>query len=133
MKLKAPIVTKTYLLASSRCIDAVDLWTVGGVANSLEDGSFSGVCFTNNEDSELDIWDFGKILLCRHSTKFATIKTGQGGAHGEFAGIATRDRNYIAWCVDDKHFQKLMHKYCTKTADRLERSCTFMATGYLTR
>ena|SRR6266850_2239966 len=73
---------RTYQLTIARWINAVDLRTLGGVANSLQDRSLACVCFSNNEDSELDVWDLGKILLCIHSTKVAIRRTGQG----EFAG-----------------------------------------------
>jgi hypothetical protein len=61
--------TRTYPLVSSPWARPVDLWTLGGVANPLKDRCLSGVRFSNNEDSELDFWDFRKTvsrlrLLC---------------------------------------------------------------------
>jgi len=61
--------TRTYQLAISRWFNPVDLWTLRGVTDSLQDGRFSCVCPSNNEDSERDIRDSGEILLCVHSTK----------------------------------------------------------------
>ena len=34
----------------------VDLWTFGGIANSLQDGSLSRVCSSDYENSEPDVW-----------------------------------------------------------------------------
>ena len=55
----------TYLLTLSQWTKPIDLWTLGGIANSLQDRSLPCVCPSNNEDSELEIvGDFGEDLLC---------------------------------------------------------------------
>jgi hypothetical protein len=108
--------TRTYSLARP-----VDLWTVGGVANSLKDGCLSGVCFSDDEDTELDIWSFGKILLCSHSANVAIGKTGQrGGVHSEL-GVAVRDRTNMLDLGDTVHLM-------SRSGARIwaQPSCTFM-------
>jgi hypothetical protein len=55
MRLEVPQGTTTYLLASFRRINAVDHWTVGGVADPLKNGCLPRICFFNNKDSELDV------------------------------------------------------------------------------
>jgi hypothetical protein len=55
MRLNVPLGTRTYPLAISPGDKPVDHWTLTGVTNSLQDGGLSGVCSSNNEDSELDI------------------------------------------------------------------------------
>jgi hypothetical protein len=46
----------------------VDLWTFGGIANSLQNRGLASVCSSDNEDSELEIvGDFGEELLCVHA------------------------------------------------------------------
>ena len=52
---------RTYPLAISLCITPIDLWTLRGVTDSLQDGGLAGVRSSNDEDSELDIsGDSGK-------------------------------------------------------------------------
>ena len=63
-----PLETRTYQLSSSPWTKPVDLWTLRGVTDSLQDGRFSCVCSSNNEDSERDNRDSGEILLCVHIT-----------------------------------------------------------------
>ena len=65
---EGPLVARTYSMASSRSIVPVDLWTIQGVANSLQYGGLSRICPPDNEDPELDIWDSETVLLCIHST-----------------------------------------------------------------
>ena len=55
MRLNILLGIRTYPLATSPLITPVDLWTLRGVTNSLQDGGFARVCSSNNEDSELDI------------------------------------------------------------------------------
>jgi len=45
---------RTYPLAISRFITTVDLWTLRGVTNSLENGGLPRIRSSNNEDPELD-------------------------------------------------------------------------------
>jgi hypothetical protein len=75
-----PLGTRTYPLATSRSIAPVNHWTVGGVADSLENRCFSCICSSNNEDSELEIT--GKsgenILFSGHSTKCVRSESSQG-------------------------------------------------------
>jgi hypothetical protein len=53
--------TRTYSLAISLSITPIDLWTLRGVTDSLQDGGLASVRSANNEDSELDIsGDSGK-------------------------------------------------------------------------
>ena len=59
MGLKAPLGLSTYLMASTRRIRPVDDWTLCCVADSLQYRSFAGVCSSNDEYSESDIWDAG--------------------------------------------------------------------------
>ena len=69
IKSKSPPGMRTYTLALSLWTEPVDLWTLGGIANSLQNRGLACVCSSNNEDSELDIfWDCGEKLLCIHST-----------------------------------------------------------------
>jgi hypothetical protein len=52
------------LLAISRFIKPVDLWTLRGVTYSLENGGLPGICSSNDEDPELDVvGKSGEILL----------------------------------------------------------------------
>ena len=46
----------TTCLFSVPFMTAVDLWTFGGIANSLQDGSLSRVCSSDYENSEFDVW-----------------------------------------------------------------------------
>jgi hypothetical protein len=55
IKLAVRLGTGTHLLAMALLIMPVDLWTLCGVTNPLQDGRLSGVCPSKNEDSELDI------------------------------------------------------------------------------
>jgi hypothetical protein len=61
--------TRTYLIASSVWTLFVDLRTLGRIANPLQNRCFACIRSSDNEHSELDIWDSGGILLCSHSTK----------------------------------------------------------------
>ena len=56
-------------MASSLWIKPVDLRTLGRIANPLQNRCFACIRSSDNEDSKLDIWDLGRILLCSHSTK----------------------------------------------------------------
>ena len=61
MRLNILLGTRTYPLATSPLVTPIDLWTIRGVTDSLQDGGLAGVCSSNNEDSELDIsGDSGK-------------------------------------------------------------------------
>jgi hypothetical protein len=71
MKSKAPLRTRmrTYPLAPSLWTKPVDLWTLGGIANSLQDRGLSCICPSNDEDSKPEIFgDFGEDLLCIYTT-----------------------------------------------------------------
>jgi hypothetical protein len=71
MKSKAPLRTRmrTYPLALSLWTKPIDLWTLGGIANSLQDRGLPCICPSDNEDSEPEIFgDFGEDLLCIYST-----------------------------------------------------------------
>jgi hypothetical protein len=58
---------RTHPLALSPWTKPVDLWTLGCIANSLQNRGLACVCSSNNEDSELDIvGDDGDELLCVH-------------------------------------------------------------------
>jgi hypothetical protein len=46
---------RTYPLAMSSLITPIDLWTLCGVTDSLQDGSLSGVRSSNDEHAELEI------------------------------------------------------------------------------
>ena len=46
----------TYPLAFPPVIHAVDLWTFGGIANSLQDGSLSCICPSDYKDSKPNLW-----------------------------------------------------------------------------
>jgi len=56
-------------MANSPSTGPVDLWTLGCIANSLQNGGLPCVRSSDNEDSELDLWDSGGMLLCSHSSK----------------------------------------------------------------
>ena len=59
----------TYLLTLSQWTKPIDLWTLGGITNSLQDRSLPCVCPSDNEDSEPEILgDFGEDLLWLYST-----------------------------------------------------------------
>ena len=85
--MKAPLGLSTYLTLSTRRTRPVDDWALCCVADSLQYRSFAGVCSSNDEHSESDIWGAGtgswgrrwsrrrgrtqatNKLLCTHSTK----------------------------------------------------------------
>ena len=56
-------------MASSVWTLPVDLRTLGRIANPLQNRCFACIRSSDNEHSELDIWDSRGILLCSHSTK----------------------------------------------------------------
>ena len=59
---------RTHPLTLSPRTKPVDLWTLGGFANSLQDRGLPCICPSNNEDSEPDIvGDFGEELLFVYS------------------------------------------------------------------
>jgi hypothetical protein len=61
---------RTYPFATSLYINAVDLRTLGGVADPSKNRCLPRVCSSNNEDSELDVLgESGEILLCSHSVE----------------------------------------------------------------
>ena len=60
---------RTYLRAVSQLIKPVDLGTLHGVTDSLQNGRFSCICSSDNQNSELDIQDLELILLGGHSTQ----------------------------------------------------------------
>jgi hypothetical protein len=64
-----PLETRSHPFAISRCINAVDLRTFGGVADSLENGCLPRICSSNNEDSELYLAGLWEFLLCGHSVE----------------------------------------------------------------
>jgi hypothetical protein len=53
---------RTYPLVTSPLITPVDLWTLCGVTDSLQDGGLPGVRSSNNKHSELDIVGFSCIV-----------------------------------------------------------------------
>jgi hypothetical protein len=55
MRLNVPPGKTTYPLAISLWIKPIDLWTLRGVTDSLQDGGLSGVRSPNNENSELEL------------------------------------------------------------------------------
>jgi hypothetical protein len=60
----------THPLAISRSVDPIDLWTLGGVTNSLQNGGLPRICPSNDEDPELDIvGNLREILLRSHRIK----------------------------------------------------------------
>jgi hypothetical protein len=78
---------RTYPLALSRWANPVDLWTLGGIANSLQNCGLACICPSNNKDSELDIFgDFGEELLGVHSTKVLQDRNSQGSQHACWVG-----------------------------------------------
>jgi hypothetical protein len=69
MRSKARLRMRTYPFALSPWTKPVNLWTLGGITNSLQNRGLSCVCSSNNEHSELDIvGNFWEVLLCVHST-----------------------------------------------------------------
>jgi hypothetical protein len=68
-----PLGTRSYPLAKTPRVNAVDLWTLGGVTDAFEDRCLPRICSSNNEDSELEV-DGGKILLCEHGVEVCKIK-----------------------------------------------------------
>jgi hypothetical protein len=67
--------TRTCLLASSPRINAVDHWTLGGIADPLKNRCLPRICSSNNEDSELDVhWESGEVLLCIHRVEVRKIE-----------------------------------------------------------
>ena len=66
---------RTNLRALSRAIKPVDLGTLRSVADSLQNGSLSRICSSNNQNSELDIRNLELIPLGRSDddTKNAAI------------------------------------------------------------
>jgi hypothetical protein len=56
--------TKTYLTTNSLYINAIDLWILGGITDSLQDRCLSRIRPPDNEDSELNGGEhLGEILL----------------------------------------------------------------------
>jgi hypothetical protein len=57
MRSKAPLrlKTRTYLFSLAPWTKTVDLWTLGGITNSLQDRGLPCVCPSDNENSEPDI------------------------------------------------------------------------------
>jgi hypothetical protein len=93
---------RTYPLALSLWTEPIDLWTLGGIANSLQDRGLSCVCSSDNEHSEFDIvGDFGEELLCGHSTSVCKMGNSVGGWNTrENPGIAAAVWNCVLLCVD---------------------------------
>ena len=61
MRFSVLLKTRAYPLAISLWIMPIDIWTLRGVTNPLQDGGLAGVRSSDNEDSELDIsGDSGK-------------------------------------------------------------------------
>ena len=56
-------------MASSGWTKPIDLRTLSRIANPPQNRCFACIRSSDNEDSELDIWDSGGILLCSHSAK----------------------------------------------------------------
>jgi hypothetical protein len=76
--------SRTYPIASSRCSNAVDLWTLGSVANSLKNRSLPSIRSSNNEDSELDIVRvLGANFLSVHGTNIVRRGLNARGAAGD--------------------------------------------------
>jgi hypothetical protein len=69
MRLRGPPGARTYLRALSLLVKPVDLGTLGGVADSLQDGSLSCICSSDNQNAELDFRHLELILTGCHSTK----------------------------------------------------------------
>ena len=57
-------------MASFVWTNPVDLRTLGRIANPLQNRCFPRIRSSDNEHSEFDIWDSGRILLCGHRTKW---------------------------------------------------------------
>jgi hypothetical protein len=55
MRLDVAVGMRTHPLATSPLITLVDLWTLCGVTDPLQDGGLSGVRSSNNEHAELEI------------------------------------------------------------------------------
>jgi hypothetical protein len=55
MRLNVALEMRTYHRATSPLITPVDLWTLCGVTDTLQDGGLSGVRSSNNEHAELEI------------------------------------------------------------------------------
>jgi hypothetical protein len=67
MRDRKSLETRSYLFSNSLWINAVNLGTLGGIADSLENRCLPCICSSNNEDSELDVGgESGEILLCSH-------------------------------------------------------------------
>jgi len=56
-------------MANSPSTGPVDLWTLGCIANSLQNCGLPCIRSSDNENSELDLWELGGMLLRSHSTK----------------------------------------------------------------
>ena len=69
MRAKVSSGTRTYPITVSPSTNPVDLWTLCCITNSLQNCCFPCVRSSDNEYSELDLWDTGLILLCSHSAK----------------------------------------------------------------
>jgi len=74
MILKASLGMSTYPIASTRRTRPVDLWTLCCVADSLQYGRLPRICSSNNEHSELEMWEAGggggaSTLVCAHGMK----------------------------------------------------------------
>ena len=59
MRLKAPLGMSTNLTARTPPTNPVDLWALCCVAHFLQNRSLPRICSSNDEHSELDIWDVG--------------------------------------------------------------------------
>jgi len=91
-------------LAISGFITTVDLWTLRGVANSLENGGLPRIRSSNNEDPELDrTGNSREIGDSREIRKIESRKVGELREIGDLREI--RDlREIMMWILSTKAF-----------------------------
>ncbi|SRR6266404_5611989 len=75
----------TYLLPLAVAI-SVNSWTLRCIADALQDGGFSRVCSTYDENSELELWKLRVGLLCIHWSR---------GWSGWKDGVRNRSNRFI--------------------------------------
>ncbi len=56
----------TYLLPLAAEILTVNIWTLCRVTDPLQDGRFTRICPSHDEESELDLWDLRAGLFSIH-------------------------------------------------------------------
>ena len=76
MRLNASLGMSTYPITSTRRARPIDLWTLCCVADSLQYGRLPRICSSNDEHSELEMWEAGggSTLICAHGTKVLVKK-----------------------------------------------------------